>query len=238
MTYARQLRVVVADDHYLLREGLRALLVDTGEVVVCATVGSAPELLAEVDEHQPDAVITDIRMPEGTEGIEAAHAIRARHPGTGVIVLSQHADGAYAEALLAHGTDGLAYLLKERVGDIAELMRALTEVCAGRIALDTRIVDTLNPGGTPPRRAGSTHSPRVSATCCARWRADWPTQASPRRCTCQSRRWKSTSGGSSPSSGTTNSRTPTCEWPPYWRTWASLWVVEPRPFAHISTETT
>jgi DNA-binding NarL/FixJ family response regulator len=88
-------------------------------------------------------VITDIRMPEGTEGIEAAHAIRARYPGTGVVVLSQHADGAYADALLAEGTDGLAYLLKERVGDVAELMRALTEVCAGRTALDTRIVDTL-----------------------------------------------------------------------------------------------
>jgi len=143
MSDARPLRVVVADDHYLLREGLRALLVDAGEVVVCATVGSAPELLAAVDEHRPDAVITDIRMPEGTEGIEAAHAIRARYPGTGVVVLSQHADGAYADALLAHGTDGLAYLLKERVGDIAELMRALTEVCAGRTALDTRIVDTL-----------------------------------------------------------------------------------------------
>ncbi len=88
MSDARQLRVVVADDHYLLREGLRALLVDAGEVEVCATVGSAPELLAAVDEHRPDAVITDIRMPEATEGIEAAHAIRSRYPGTGVVVLS------------------------------------------------------------------------------------------------------------------------------------------------------
>lgn len=137
------LRIVIADDHYLVREGLRALLVDTGEVDVCAAVDSADALLSAVDEHGPDAVITDIRMPDGTEGIEAAHAIRARHPGTGVVVLSQHADGAYADALLANGTDGLAYLLKERVGDIAELRRALTEVCAGRTALDTRIVDTL-----------------------------------------------------------------------------------------------
>lgn len=137
------LRVVIADDHYLLREGLRALLCDGGEVEVCATVGSAPELIAAVDTLAVDAVITDIRMPEGTEGIEAAHAIRARHPDVGVVVLSQHADGSYAHALLSRGTDGLAYLLKERVGDVGELMRALREVCAGRTALDTRIVDAL-----------------------------------------------------------------------------------------------
>lgn len=137
------LRVVIADDHYLLREGLRALLADGGEVEVCAAVGSAPELLDAVQRLTPDAVITDIRMPEGMEGIEAAHAIRARHPGVGIVVLSQHADSSYAQALLADGTHGLAYLLKERVGDLAELMRALQEVCAGRTALDTRIVDAL-----------------------------------------------------------------------------------------------
>ena len=137
------IRVVIADDHYLLREGLRALLTDAGEVEVCAAVGSAGELVEAVDRLTPDAVITDIRMPEGTEGIEAAHTIRARHPEVGVVVLSQHADGSYAHALLANGTDGLAYLLKERVGDVTELMRALREVCAGRTALDTRIVDAL-----------------------------------------------------------------------------------------------
>jgi DNA-binding NarL/FixJ family response regulator len=137
------LRVVLADDHYLLREGLRALLVDGGEVEVCATAASASELLAAVDRVLPDAVIVDIRMPEGTEGIGAALAIRERHPGIGVVVLSQHADGGYADALLARGTDGLGYLLKERVGDVTELMRALREVCAGRTALDTRIVDAL-----------------------------------------------------------------------------------------------
>jgi len=136
-------RIVIADDHYLLREGLRALLTDSGGIEVCAAVGSAPELLRAVDELAPDAVITDIRMPAGTEGIQATHAIRARHPGVGVVVLSQHADGSYADALLAHGTDGVAYLLKDRVGDVAELRRALDEVCAGRTALDTRIVDAL-----------------------------------------------------------------------------------------------
>jgi len=88
-------------------------------------------------------VITDIRKPQATEGIEAAHTISARHPRIGVVVPSQYADSSYAEALLAHGTDGLANLLKERVGDLAALMRALREVCAGRTALDTRIVDAL-----------------------------------------------------------------------------------------------
>jgi len=143
MTTASPLRVVIADDHYLLREGLRALLEDSGHVKVCTTVSNAPELIKAVDSYLPDAVITDIRMPEGTEGIDAAHTIRAAHPAIGIVVLSQHADGSYADALLAHGTDGLAYLLKERVGDLTELMRALEEVRAGRTALDTRIVDTL-----------------------------------------------------------------------------------------------
>lgn len=137
------MRVVIADDHYLLREGLRALLDDGGEVEVVAAVGSAPELIEAVGRLAPDAVITDIRMPHGMEGIEAAHRIREMHPHVGVLVLSQHADGSYADALLARGTEGLAYLLKERVGDVAELMRALGEVCAGRTALDTRIVDEL-----------------------------------------------------------------------------------------------
>jgi len=140
-----KLRVVLADDHYLLREGLRALLEDSGEVEVAAAVGDATQLLEAVDRLAPDAVLTDIRMPpgHGTEGIEAAHEIRRRHPGVGVVVLSQHADSSYAKALLEHGTDGLAYLLKERVGDVHELLRALREVCAGRTALDTRIVDAL-----------------------------------------------------------------------------------------------
>jgi DNA-binding NarL/FixJ family response regulator len=139
------LRVVLADDHYLLREGLRALLEDSGEVEVAAAVQDATELIEAVEQLAPDAVLTDIRMPpgHGTEGIEAAHEIRRRHPGVGVVVLSQHADSSYASMLLENGTDGLAYLLKERVGDVEELLRALREVCAGRTALDTRIVDAL-----------------------------------------------------------------------------------------------
>jgi DNA-binding NarL/FixJ family response regulator len=103
------------------------------------------ELLDAVERLRPGAVLTDIRMPPGhsTEGIEAAHAIRARHPEVGVVVLSQHAEETYAFLLLQHGTDGLAYLLKDRVGDLDELLRALKEVAAGRSVIDPRIVELL-----------------------------------------------------------------------------------------------
>jgi DNA-binding NarL/FixJ family response regulator len=140
-----RLRVVIAEDHYLVREGVRALLEDSGEVEVAAAVGTAVELLDAVARLRPQAVLTDIRMPPGhhMEGIDAAHEIRARHPDVGVVVLSQHADGAYAYALLKDGTEGLAYLLKDRIGDLDELLRALREVTAGRSALDSRVVDAL-----------------------------------------------------------------------------------------------
>jgi DNA-binding NarL/FixJ family response regulator len=139
------LRIVIAEDHYLVREGVRALLEDSGEVEVVAAVSTAVELLDAVATLAPDAVLTDIRMPprHHTEGIEAAHRIRAEHPGVGVVVLSQHAEESYAFALLKHGTSGLAYLLKDRIGDLDELLRALREVCAGRSALDPRVVDAL-----------------------------------------------------------------------------------------------
>ena len=124
---SRSLRVVIAEDNYLVREGTRRLLEDSNEVEVVAAVGTADELLDAVDRLAPDAVLTDIRMPPGhdMEGIHAAHQIRARHPQVGVVVLSQHADEAYAFQLLKDGTAGLAYLLKERVGDTDELLRAL-----------------------------------------------------------------------------------------------------------------
>ncbi|MBX7551670.1 response regulator transcription factor [Streptomyces sp. NPDC004232] len=139
------MRVVIAEDHYLVREGTRRLLEDTGEVVVVAAVGTAEELLDAVQRLRPDAVIADIRMPPDhhTEGITAAHAIRAGHPGIGVVVLSQHANEQYAFALFQHGTDGLAYLLKERIGELEELLRALREVAAGRSVIDPRIVEVL-----------------------------------------------------------------------------------------------
>lgn len=139
------LRVVIADDHYIVREGLRRLLEDSGEVEVVDAVGTATELHQRVAELKPDAVMTDIRMPPGQhmEGIHAAHRIRAAHPDVGVVVLSQHADESYAFELLKNGTAGLAYLLKDSVGDLDELLRALREVCAGRSAIDARVVDAL-----------------------------------------------------------------------------------------------
>jgi DNA-binding NarL/FixJ family response regulator len=139
------LRVVIAEDNYLVREGTRRLLEDSGEVQVVAAVGAPDELLDAVDRLLPHAVLTDIRMPPGhdIEGIQAAHQIRARHPRVGVVVLSQHADEAYAFQLLKDGTAGLAYLLKERVGDLDELLRALRETIAGRSVIDPVVVEAL-----------------------------------------------------------------------------------------------
>ncbi len=139
------IRVVIAEDHYLVREGTRRLLEDTGQVEVLAAVGTAHELLDAVQRLKPDAAVVDIRMPPGhhMEGIEAAHAIRSDHPGVGVVVLSQHADEAYAFELFKNGTAGLAYLLKERVSELDELLRALKETTAGNSVIDPKIVEVL-----------------------------------------------------------------------------------------------
>lgn len=139
------LRVVLAEDNYLVREGTRRLLEETGAVTVVAAVSSAAELLDAVDRLRPAAVMTDIRMPPGhhTEGIEAAHAIREKHPAIGVVVLSQHADDHYALELFKHGAAGYAYLLKDRIGEPDDLVAALKEVVAGRSAVDPEIVEAL-----------------------------------------------------------------------------------------------
>jgi DNA-binding NarL/FixJ family response regulator len=140
-----RLRVVIAEDNYLVREGTRKLLEDSGEIDVLAAVGDAEQLRHAVRRLTPDAVLTDIRMPPGhhMEGIEAAHAIRAEHPGIGVAVLSQHTDESYAFALLRDGTSGLAYLLKDRLGDLEDLIRALREVARGGSVIDPQVVDAL-----------------------------------------------------------------------------------------------
>jgi DNA-binding NarL/FixJ family response regulator len=139
------LRVVIAEDSYLVREGLRRLLEDSGQVCVLACVGTATELLDAVRRLAPDVVLTDIRMPPShqMEGIEAAHAIRAAHPRTGVVVLSQHTDEGYALALFEQGSAGLGYLLKDRIGDLEDLVHALTEVRGGGSVIDPQIVDAL-----------------------------------------------------------------------------------------------
>ena len=153
---ADPLRIVIADDNYLVREGTRRLLEDSGEVTVQAAVGSAPELLDAVRRGRPDAVLTDIRMPPrqppdcpagqarpAMEGIDAAHAIKATTPGVGVVILSQYADESYAFELFRNGTAGLAYLLKDRVGDLHQLLGALREVIAGGSVIDPQVVDAL-----------------------------------------------------------------------------------------------
>jgi DNA-binding NarL/FixJ family response regulator len=139
------LRVVIAEDNYLVREGTRRLLEDSGEVEVLAAVGTAEELLSVVAELRPDAVLTDIRMPPGhsMEGIDAARRIRREVPGVGVVVLSQYSDAAYATELFRDGTEGLGYLLKVGIGDLDELVAALRAVAEGRSAVDPGVVQRL-----------------------------------------------------------------------------------------------
>lgn len=155
------LKVVLAEDNYLVREGTRRLLEDSGEVEVVAAVGDGDQLRDAVRRLRPDAVLTDIRMPPGhhMEGIEAAHDIRREHPGVGVVVLSQHTDETYAFALLRDGTDGLAYLLKDRLGDLDELLRALRAVVDGGSVIDPVVVQSL-----VARRSRLAQSPVASLT--------------------------------------------------------------------------
>lgn len=140
------IRVVLGDDNVLVREGVRALLDATEGIEVVGVAADAPSLIAAADEAAPDVVVTDIKMPPNfqLEGIEAAHEIRARRPGTGVVVLSAHDDEAYALALLGAGESGLAYLLKDRLGEGDELARAIREVAAGGSAVDPTIAARLS----------------------------------------------------------------------------------------------
>jgi DNA-binding NarL/FixJ family response regulator len=139
------LRVVFAEDDYLVREGTAALLAEIEDLELVAAVSDLGALLAAVEDHRPDAVLTDIRMPPShtTEGIEAARQIRAEHPETGVVVLSQYVEDEYAYDLLKDGAEGLGYLLKERVAEIDEVARALREVARGGSVLDPKVVEGL-----------------------------------------------------------------------------------------------
>ncbi|HEY0804120.1 MAG TPA: response regulator transcription factor [Pseudonocardiaceae bacterium] len=139
------IRVVLAEDNYLLRAGTSALLAAVTDVELVGWAEDLGGLLVQVDEKRPDVVITDIRMPptHSTEGLQAAAAIRRKYPGTGVILLSQFADTEYATELLRNGADGVGYLLKERIADIGELTRSLHQVAAGGSALDPQLVESL-----------------------------------------------------------------------------------------------
>ena len=139
------MRVVFADDNYLVREGVAGLLTEAAEVDLVATAADPDGLHRAVAMHRPDAVLTDIRMPPTftTEGIDAAKRIRAEFPETGVVVLSQYVEEDYALDLLSDGVAGLGYLLKERVSQLDDLVRALYDVARGGAALDPLVVEGL-----------------------------------------------------------------------------------------------
>ena len=139
------LRVVLAEDSFLMRDGINALLELDDELEVVASCENYDALIAAVEEHRPDVVLTDIRMPpcQADEGIRAADVIRSAHPGIGVVVLSQYVEPEYARRLLEHGSDGRAYLLKERVADLDELGGAIRRVAEGGSVVDPKIVEAL-----------------------------------------------------------------------------------------------
>jgi DNA-binding NarL/FixJ family response regulator len=139
------IRVVLGDDSFLAREGIARVLDGIEDVDLVAACGDLEELRSAVDRDNPDVVVTDIRMPPTNtdEGIRFSRELRTSHPKVGVVVLSQHAEPAYAMSLFEDGSNQRAYLLKERVKDEDELARALREVVAGRSLVDPRIVDKL-----------------------------------------------------------------------------------------------
>jgi DNA-binding NarL/FixJ family response regulator len=157
------MRVVLAEDNALLRQGIAQLLEREDDIELVGTAADLPSLLRLVESSDPDVVVTDIRMPPtGTdEGIRAAAELREMRPSVGVVVLSQYAEPAYALALLSGGSAGRAYLLKERVGDVGELVRAIREVAAGRSVIDPTIVEVLVESTSRRQRSPLTHlSPR------------------------------------------------------------------------------
>jgi DNA-binding NarL/FixJ family response regulator len=138
-------RIVLADDHYLFREGVRRLLQTEPDFEIAAACADLGSLLAAVEAEQPDVVVTDIRMPpsDTDEGIQAAERLRETHPDVGVVVLSQYANPTYALTLIERGSARRAYLLKERVKDLGQLVAAIRAVAEGGSAIDPKVVDAL-----------------------------------------------------------------------------------------------
>src|ERR1700716_878488 len=152
-----KISVFLADDNLIVREGVRALLGMADDIEVIGVAGDYEELVAGAGSANPMVVVTDIRMPPNfkDEGIAAAAEVRKRHPGTGIVILSQFDDPEYAVALLADGAAGCAYLLKDRVAEGDQLVRAVREVTTGGSVLDPRIVEAMmkpvtDPGGLSP----------------------------------------------------------------------------------------
>jgi DNA-binding NarL/FixJ family response regulator len=139
------IRVVLADDSFIVREGMRELLKTVDEINVVAVCSDFDSLRAAIELEQPDVVLTDIRMPPTNtdEGIRMAERLRSSAPSVGVVVLSQYADAEYALALLEKGAAGRAYLLKERVSDLDQLVNAIHEVARGGSVVDARVVENL-----------------------------------------------------------------------------------------------
>src|SRR5688572_30231148 len=149
-----RITVVLADDSVIVREGVRAMLALEPDFEIVGTASDYDELVAGATAAEPQVLVTDIRMPPTfqSEGIDAAKELRKRHPGTGVVVLSQFDDPEYVVSLLAEGAAGYAYLLKDRVAEGDQLARAVREVAAGGSMLDPQVVSALL---HPVRRAGS-----------------------------------------------------------------------------------
>jgi DNA-binding NarL/FixJ family response regulator len=139
------IRLVLAEDHYLVREGVRRLLETRPDFEIAAVCGDLESLLAAVDSERPDVVVTDIRMPPGSadEGIQAAARLRETHPEVGVVVLSQYANPSYLLALLEGGSARRAYLLKERLTDLGPLEAAIRAVAEGGSVIDPKVVEAL-----------------------------------------------------------------------------------------------
>jgi DNA-binding NarL/FixJ family response regulator len=137
--------VALAEDSLIVREGIQQLLASTDDVEIVVSCGDLASLIEAVEADPPDVVLTDIRMPptETDEGIQIAARLRETHPGIGVVVLSQHSDPAYALALLESGSDGRAYLLKERVHDRTQLVTTIQTVAEGGSVIDPKIVEVL-----------------------------------------------------------------------------------------------
>jgi DNA-binding NarL/FixJ family response regulator len=139
------IRVILGEDSYLVREGLRQVLAGASQLVLEAECGDADALLREIEERRPDVVLTDIRMPptNTNEGIRLAAQLRREHPDIGVVVLSQYADPGYVLQLLESGSEGRAYLLKERVHERHQLVAAIEAVANGESVIDSKIVEVL-----------------------------------------------------------------------------------------------
>ena len=154
-------RLVVAEDSFLVREGLQQLLASSTSVEVVGACGDIDSLFEAIDRERPDVVLTDIRMPptRTDEGIRVASRLRKTHPGTGVIILSQYSEPAYVLELLEHGSDGRGYLLKERVRDRGQLVSAIDAVARGGSLIDPKIVEVL-----VNARTRSEHSPLLELT--------------------------------------------------------------------------